>query len=247
MSFESGNLALKLPEAPAPMLDEGVGSGVLLGAVVRSVYETQDEILAGIMRLHCPGGFDADLTYGNGQFWKKLPRPRLCYDITPLHEGVQQADSAMLPLTPGAIGSAVFDPPFLTYVKKGRDHKDGKVAMTARFGGYYTYDELETHYRDTISEAYRVLRPLGRLVVKCQDIIHNHRMHCTHANVINWAEFEGFRLLDLFVLPAKFRMPGPQKGTQRHARVFHSYFLVFERDRNPWREAPNGAAQTRRI
>jgi hypothetical protein len=34
-------------------------------------------------------------------------------------------------------------------------------------------------------------------------------------------------------LPAKFRMPGPQKGTQRHARIFHSYFLVFERDRTP--------------
>jgi hypothetical protein len=52
-------------------------------------------------------------------------------------------------------------------------------------------------------------------------------MHATHVNVCNWAEHEGFRLLDLFILPAKSRMPGPQKGTQRHARVFHSYFLVF--------------------
>ena len=239
MNDTIGNLALADQDAPPAGQAVAVRSGPWLGAVVRSVYETQDEILSGIMRLHCPGGFDADLTYGNGQFWKKLPRPRLCYDITPLHDGVQQADSAMLPLTPGAIGSAVFDPPFLTYVKNGRAHKDGKVAMTARFGGYYTYDELETHHRDTISEAHRVLRPLGRLVFKCQDIIHNHRMHCTHANVINWAETEGFRLLDLFVLPAKSRMPGPQNGTQRHARVFHSYFLVFERDRNPWREAPN--------
>jgi len=225
-----------LPPLAPTVTDNRLGSSALLGSVVRSVYDTQDQILAGIVRLHCPNGFDADLTFGHGSFWKKLPRPALCYDITPLHKGVQQADSSSLPLAPASIGSAVFDPPFLTYVKQGRAH-NGKVAMTSRFGGYYTYDELQTHYRDTISEAYRVLRPLGRLVVKCQDIIHNHRMHCTHANVICWAETEGFRLMDLFVLPAKSRMPGPQKGTQRHARVFHSYFLVFERDRSKWRES----------
>lgn len=130
-----------------------------------------------------------------------------------------------------SLGNAVFDPPFLTYVKAGRAHKSGNVALTSRFGGYYTYGELEAHYRGTLKECRRVLKPLGRLVFKCQDVIHNHRMHCTHVNVINWASQEGFRLLDLFVLPAKFRMPGPQKGQQRHARVFHSYFLVLERDR----------------
>jgi hypothetical protein len=218
-------------------------SGVWLGSVVRSVYESQDEILAGIQRLHCPAGFEADLTYGNGGFWRKLARPPLCYDVTPLQPGVIQADSAMLPMLPASLGNAVFDPPFLTYVKKGRAH-NGKVAMTSRFGGYYTYDELEAHYHDTLSECYRVLKPLGKLVFKCQDIIHNHRMHCTHANVINWAQMEGFRLLDLFVLPARHRMPGPQAGTQRHARIFHSYFLVFERDRTPFRDSPNNRGQT---
>jgi hypothetical protein len=74
-----------------------------------------------------------------------------------------------------------------------------------------------------------VLKKGGKLVFKCQDIIHNHAMHCTHNRVINMAEIEGFRLLDLFILPARSRMPGPQKGTQRHARVWHSYFLVFRK------------------
>lgn len=196
----------------------------------RSVYDTNEEILSAIMQLHCPEGFECDLTFGNGSFWKRLPRPRLCYDITPLQDGVQKADSRLLPLNPGSISNCVFDPPFLTYVRNGRGHKDGKVAMTARFGGYYTYEELEDHYRDTISEAYRVLKPRGKMIFKCQDIIHNHKMHCTHVRVIQMAEIEGFRLADLFVLPAKHRMPGPQKGKQRHARIFHSYFLVLERD-----------------
>jgi hypothetical protein len=194
--------------------------------IVRSVYETNREILDAIKKLHCQGGFECDMTYGNGSFWKGCERPKYCFDITPLSECVVQADSRMLPLDPSSLGNCVFDPPFLTYVKNGRDH-NSKVAMTARFGGYYRYDELEDHYRGTLSEAWRVLKPNGVLVFKCQDVIHNHKMHCTHANVINWASYEGFRLLDLFVLPAKSRMPGPQKGTQRHARIFHSYFLVF--------------------
>ena len=196
----------------------------------RSVYDNQDDILLAIACLHCPDGFECDMTYGNGRFWDRLPKPPLCFeldaDVAAQHEGVEVGDSQCLPLDRESVGSCVFDPPFLTYVKNGRDHKDGNVAMTARFGGYYTYDELEDHYRHSISEAYRILKPGGVMVFKCQDIIHNHKMHSTHTRVINMAEIEGFRLLDLFVLVAKHRMPGPQKGTQRHARVWHSYFLV---------------------
>lgn len=195
---------------------------------VRSVYTRNDQVLAAIRELHCPDGFDCDVTFGNGSFWTDVPRPPLCFDITPLHPGVVQADSRMLPLETESIGSMVFDPPFLTYVKNGREH-NGKVAMTSRFGGYYSYAELEDHYRGTLSEASRVLRPCGKLIFKCQDIVHNHRLHATHVRVIEWAEIEGFRLLDLFILTAKHRMPGPQKGRQRHARIWHSYFLVFER------------------
>ena len=202
-------------------------------SVVRSVYSSNAEILAGIEHLHCPGGFECDMTYGNGAFWKGRSRPRYCFDITPLHDGVIQADSQNLPLGPESLDNCVFDPPFLTYVKKGREHKDGKVAMSSRFGGYYRYDELEAHYRGTLTEARRVLKTGGVMVFKCQDVIHNHRMHATHINVCNWAEAEGFRLLDLFILTAKSRMPGPQKGKQRHARVFHSYFLVFTKTAKP--------------
>jgi hypothetical protein len=196
--------------------------------VLRSVYESQDSILRAIQQLHCPEGFDADLTFGNGQFWKELDRPKHCFDITPLHEGVIQADSRLLPLEASSINSAVFDPPFLTYMKGGRDYND-KVIMSSRFGGYHTYEELEDHYRDTISECHRVLKPRGKLVFKCQDIIHNHKLHCTHARVIWMAEVEGFRLRDLFIMPAAHRMPVSRNGKQRHARIFHSYFLVLEK------------------
>lgn len=199
------------------------------GEVIRSVYFDQTDILRGIMQLYCPDGFDCDMTYGAGSFWKALPQPRLKFDISPQVPGVQKACSTMLPVEPASLSSVVFDPPFLTYVRAGRTG-NGKMIMAKQFSGYWRYDELEDHYRHTISEAYRVLRPGGVMVFKCQDIIHNHKMHCTHANVIHMAEIEGFRLLDLFVLPAKHRLPSPNRaGTQKHARIFHSYFLVFEK------------------
>jgi hypothetical protein len=197
--------------------------------VVRSVYFDQDEILRGIMKLYCPDGFDCDMTYGNGQFWKNLSQPKYKFDIDPQVAGVEKACSTKLPLASEALGSVVFDPPFLTYVRAKREG-NGSMIMANRFAGYWRYDELEEHYRDTLREAYRVLKPGGVMVFKCQDIIHNHRMHCTHAKVISWAETEGFRLEDLFVLPAKHRLPSPNRaGTQKHARIFHSYFLVLVR------------------
>lgn len=197
--------------------------------VIRSAYFSQDEILRGIMDLYSPHGFDCDMTYGNGGFWRNLPQPRLRFDIDPRVTGVERACSRMLPIESGSLQSAVFDPPFLTYVRAGRAG-NGAMVMAGRFSGYWKYEELEDHYRESISEAHRILKTGGILVFKCQDIIHNHKMHCTHANVIFWAEIEGFVLSDLFVLVAQHRLPSPNRaGKQKHARIFHSYFLVLKK------------------
>lgn len=203
-------------------------SKLLLGPV-RSAYDSQDDILRGIMRLYCPDGFDADITYGNGAFYRKIPQPRLKFDLDPQVDGVQKACSTMLPLEAGALQSVVFDPPFLTYVRSGRTG-NGKMAMAKRYAGYWRYDELEEHYRHSLSEISRVLAKGGFLIFKCQDIIHNHKMHPTHINVVNWGALEGLTLKDLFVLYASNRMPSPNRlGLQKHARIFHSYFLVLEK------------------
>lgn len=197
--------------------------------VVQSVSENQDEIISGIMRLHCPNGFECDLTYGNGVFYKNLPKPRLRFDIDPQKKGVIKACSQNLPIQSASIQSVMFDPPFLTYVSFGRNG-NGSMVMARRFGGYWSYDELENHYRGTISEAYRILKNKGVFVVKCQDIIHNHQLFCTHANVIHWSEIEGFKLDDLYILSAKRRLPTMlQNARQKHARIFHSFFLVFKK------------------
>jgi tRNA G10 N-methylase Trm11 len=195
--------------------------------VIKSVYNSQDEILEAIKSLHCPEGFECDLTYGHGAFWNKVQKPPLCFDLEPQASEVQQADSTELPLADETLSNVVFDPPFLTYVRGGRGHGEGKMAMSKRYSGYWKYEELIEHYAATIIEAHRVLKPKGKMIFKCQDIIHNHSMHCTHWNVIWLAMGYGFRLKDLFILVANNRITDKRK--QKHSRIYHSYFLVLEK------------------
>lgn len=201
--------------------------------VIKSVYYDQSDILKSIMKLCGLDRFCVDATYGNGKFYGKgVPEPVARFDLDPQFGNVIEADSCRLPLPSGGVKSFVFDPPFLTYIRAAREGNGGMV-MARRFGGYWKYDELEAHYVGTIKEAHRVLCERGILVFKCQDLIHNHKMHCTHVNVINWCDGL-FRLKDMYVLPVKHRMGIPsQKGVaakkQKHARIFHSYFLVLEK------------------
>ena len=196
--------------------------------VVKSVYTDQTELLQNLMALHCPQGFDCDVTYGNGSFYRNIPTPALKFDIDPQVAGVVQACSTALPVADNVLNSVVFDPPFLTYVRAGREG-NGKMIMSRRFAGYWRYDELAKHYRDTLAEIRRVLKRKGVLVFKCQDIVHNHKLHSTHTNVIQWGAENGFRLRDMFILTASHRLPSPNRvGTQKHARIYHSYFLVLE-------------------
>lgn len=197
--------------------------------VIKSVYENQIDIINSIMHLCGIDRFDVDVTYGNGMFYKKIEEPVHKFDLDGDLPGVTQSSSDDLPLGDKSIFSMMFDPPFLTYVRAARTG-NGNMVMAKRFAGYWRYDELEAHYRGTIKEAHRVLSKKGIMVIKCQDIIHNHKMHPTHINIVSdWADGL-FRLKDMFILPAKHRMPSPnRKGTQKHARIFHSYFLVLEK------------------
>mgnify|MGYP003345886251 CR=1 FL=1 len=103
--------------------------------VIKSVYDNQDDIINGIIQLHCPDGIECDVTYGNGMFYKNLSEPKYKFDIDPQCDGVIQASSNDLPLEDNSINSIMFDPPFLTYIKAGREG-NGSMIMSNRFAGY---------------------------------------------------------------------------------------------------------------
>jgi len=202
--------------------------------VVKSLYNNQFKILESIIKLHVEGStFDVDLTYGNGGFYKKnIPPPAIRLDIDPTLSNITKACSSdNTGLNEKSVNSAVFDPPFLTYIRKQREGNSNMV-MAKRFSGYWHLDELKKHYKSTIEEAARILKHKSIFVIKCQDIVHNHKLFCTHAEILQWAK-SNFRIKDLFIQCATHRMPAPnRKGTQKHARVFHSYWLVLQR----WRK-----------
>ncbi len=203
--------------------------------VIKSVYTDQFEILNAILKLHISDSdtFDVDLTYGNGAFYKKgipLPPHRLDIDDS-LEDTTKVCSSNDTKLNADSVKSAVFDPPFLTYIRTQRTGNSTMV-MSRRFSGYWTYDELAEHYKSTLKEAGRILKHKGILVIKCQDIVHNHKLCCTHGNILNWSQ-DLFRLKDLFIQVATHRMPAPnRKGTQKHARIHHCYWVVLQR----WRK-----------
>ena len=206
-----------------------------MNEVIRSTSYDQKEILRNIEALHIPEGFECDITYGNGTFWLDRKSPKYCYDIEP-NEDADYGCSTDISHPTGSLNSIIFDPPFLTYVRNGREG-NGNMIMSSRFAGYWRYDELQDHYVKTLKECARVLVDKGILVVKCQDIVHNHRLHCTHAMVMEQAAKVGLFCKDLFILCAKHRLPAPnRKGKQRHARVFHSYFLVLQKQNRRDRE-----------
>lgn len=191
--------------------------------IIKSFSFDQDEILCSIESLYCKGGFDLDLTFSTGGFWKNLSRPRFVFDIKPQRKGVIPADAANIPLKSNCVRSIVFDPPFLF---SGKTYK-----MVQRFGGFFSLQEMLNFYKAAIIEACRVLKTDGKLVFKCQDVVHGRTQYLIHCDVIKMAEANGFRAIDIFILLHGQRIIQHNLINQNHARKFHSYFLVFRKKR----------------
>ena len=87
-------------------------------------------------------------------------------------------------------------------------------------------------YFSAAREAYRVLKPKGILIVKCQDEVCANKQRLTHVEITVELATMGYVVEDLFVLLRR-NLPGVSRVlVQRHARKNHSYFLVFRKNGN---------------
>lgn len=177
------------------------------------------------MSLYCPHGFDCDPTYSRGYFYKSvIPVPKYRFDLNPLCSGVVCADAQCLPMPAACISSMILDPPFLP----GKQGLKGR--MRERFselGQFQSMDFLYRVYAGMIREAYRVLDRAGIMIFKCQDYT-SQIFYPTHIKVYEYATEVGFKAVDLFILLAKSRIIRTDQQ-QQHARKFHSYFWVFQK------------------
>lgn len=200
--------------------------------LVRSVGFDQGEIIRNILRLHVPEGkIDCDPTFSTGAFYRGtgVDPPGLRYDISPQVDGVVQADARSLPLQDASLSCLILDPPFLA--TKGRSLTEGEGnRINRRFTVFPDEKSLHQLYTDIIREAYRVLKPDGILIFKCQDKVSSGKQYLTHVFVVNTAVETGFYPKDLFVLLAKNRLVADwQARNQKHARKYHCYFIVFQK------------------
>lgn len=166
----------------------------------------------------------ADVTAGERVFWKRVPR-----EITDkvMFTDIIDEDSVdfrALPYANGAVDVVVFDPPYQPiHENPWRGGTRGYYRLTIN-----TMQDVLDLYEAGINEAARVLTQAnGRLVVKCQDMSFNHRLHLVHLDVLRFMTKAGIDLADMLVLLNEARMPQPARATkQERARRAHSYFLV---------------------
>lgn len=198
---------------------------------IKSVYNTNDDVIKNIMKLYNIEQFDLDCTYSSGNFWKNLKGPKIKTDLFPKNDTITQADSENLPFEDSSMTSIMYDPPFVIAGKSYRDNKEGSSIIAKRYEGYESYSHLTKNYYNTLKELYRITEKGGIVVFKCQDTVSGGKNHFTHCLIMNMAINIGFYPRDMFVLHNNVRINsfGTKWTKQEHARKYHSYFWVFEK------------------
>lgn len=215
--------------------------GITTSALIFSAYVAANaDVFEKVLRLHVPKGSKvADVTFGQGVFWRRIPKEDYRLVPSDIQSGV---DCRNLPYKSGSFDCVVLDPPYMEGLfRRSKSHLAG-AGTHAPFRHYYS-NGAETNggpkYHQAVldlyfkagREAYRVLRPEGVLIVKCQDEVSANTQRLTHVEIINEYQRLGFYTKDLFVVVRPNRPAVTRTKGQVHARKNHSYFLVFVKTR----------------
>ena len=210
-----------------------VARGAATNDLVFSAYTgTNDDVFPNVLKLYVPPGSKiADVTFGQGVFWKKVEKG--LYKIRPsdIRLGV---DCRALPYENASFDCVIFDPPYM-HTPGGTAHQNHQnfelyYVNNGASNGEKKYHEavLDLYFRGA-KEAHRVLRPGGILIAKCQDEVCANKQRLTHVEIINELADLGFIIEDLFVLVRRNKPGVSRVLKQVHARKNHSYFLVFQK------------------
>ncbi len=249
-----------LKHSPTKQPGRRVQGGVPSTDVILSAHIAGNaEVFTQIAALHIPAGsLVADLTYGKGVFWQLIPTGKYRFLFSDIDAKVQQDSTHSVPVETGidsrsllysdeSIDCVVFDPPYMEGLfRTSADHLAGSGTHTT-FRHHYSsgkatpdaddqpkwHDAVLDLYLRTSREVYRVLKPKGIFVVKCQDEVSANKQRLTHVEIISACESLGFYTKDLFVV-MRTNKPGISRlKSQVHARKNHSYFLVFQKVKMP--------------
>jgi len=211
-------------------------AGISTNQLVFTAYQgTNEDVFPHVISLYvAPGSTVADVTYGKGVFWKRVPEGAYRLLATDLKNGV---DCRSLPYGDASVDCVVFDPPYM-HTPGGSAHvnhqnyEDYYRNNSAGNGSGKKYHEavLELYFK-AADEAHRVLRNEGIYIVKCGDEVCANQQRLTHVELSNELARMGFIIEDLFVLLRNNRPGVSRVIRQVHARKNHSYFLVFRKSK----------------
>lgn len=216
-----------------------------LDETIKNISYNQHEILYNIIQMHNGGKpFDCDPTYSIGNFYgdfkvKKsdgteipitIPQPTYKFDVCPQVEGVEKIEPlGPIPLETESVESVCVDLPFVISTPPRPESGPNSNIISRRFAYYYPKAAMFESYSHWLHEAYRILKPEGILVFKCQNTISGSQFLCTEE--YSWFEATriGFYTLDKFTIQAAARLISGKVKAQQHARNFTSTFWVFQK------------------
>ena len=209
--------------------------------IIKNFSYDQNEILYNIMMLHNNGeAFECDMTASELKFYERskeyfIPVPKILMDVFPQRDDIIKiTPMEPLPLEDASISSIVIDLPFVISPHNApsvQEGKEGSNLIFNRFSSFYPVGELYHNYMWWIKEAYRVLKPNGICVFKCQGTVSGGINHFVEEYSFMCAAKAGFYVKDKFILGAKARLIASSRiKKQEHARKYTSTFWVFKKD-----------------
>jgi hypothetical protein len=191
-----------------------------------SIIGKNEDLIPVILNIYAKDGDAiADITYGNGNFWKKVDLVR--YDFYPSDIKTNSYDFRNLPYEDSIFNIVAFDPPYMhgssAPINENLDKTYGNNQRES-WGGKYVY----SLYYDGMKESLRILKRYGILLVKCQDQIESAKNNFDHIVIYDMAKEMNFVPEDLFIL-SRNQVPMMRHSYQLHARKNHSYMWVFRK------------------
>lgn len=198
--------------------------------VLTAVQGANAKLIEQVAKLYFPPKAKvADVTYGNGAFWEwEVSRDfsLTASDLYSKSASLPCYDCRSLPYAREQFDVVVFDPPYM------HGGKTAKASIGKCYGNAPTalkdHKAIACLYYEGMKEAYRILKPGGILLVKCQDEIESGKQKRTHIEVFQFAYCLQFKDLDLFVLMQN-GTPCIRQREQKHARKNHSFLWVFRK------------------
>lgn len=198
------------------------------GRILSSVFVgTNADLMAAVAPYYLTGSV-LDVTYGEGKWWERFKPQLTAHDLK-----LDGVDFTALPETDASYDAVCFDPPYITTGGLGsssaRIYSGRGGGLRDRYGlAQRSQDELWALISGGMSEAARVVRPGGFVLVKCMDFA-DTGLTLGHRRVLDIADDLSLECHDLIVHHTGSGPGGHNIFDPKRARRHHSYLLVFVR------------------